>query len=182
MKLVEFPDYAQAAQLLWDLGLVPMSGKYIDEATAFEHSGSSSVLGAGTPAAHRSLRQHMRGTDLHRDGVDGPQNDVVGDSYASAASSSTAEQRRLAAAAGGSGSSGGGYSGSSDNVYGAIVKHAPRGEAAAKLPKVPFNGTMFLTTEDPKVIEEADAWGKENHWKVMYTNLFDRYGSGCMIV
>eukprot|EP01040_Poterioochromonas_malhamensis_P005455 gene5455-5855_t len=39
---------------------------------------------------------------------------------------------------------------------------------------LPMNGTLFITTEDPKVLDEADRFGKENHWKIIYTNLFDR--------
>lgn len=37
-----------------------------------------------------------------------------------------------------------------------------------------FNGTIFLSTDDPDVITAADKWGSENGWKMLYTNLFDR--------
>jgi hypothetical protein len=33
---------------------------------------------------------------------------------------------------------------------------------------------MFIGSEDPSVIEHARAWGRENNWKVLYSNLFDR--------
>lgn len=39
---------------------------------------------------------------------------------------------------------------------------------------MPTNGTLFITTEDPAVLAEADAWGKANNWHITYTNLFDR--------
>lgn len=39
---------------------------------------------------------------------------------------------------------------------------------------LPANGTLFITTEDPAVLNEASAWGAENHWDIAYTNLFDR--------
>jgi hypothetical protein len=39
---------------------------------------------------------------------------------------------------------------------------------------MPINGTFFITTEDPAVLQEADAWGKANNWEISYTNLFDR--------
>lgn len=39
---------------------------------------------------------------------------------------------------------------------------------------IPVNGTLFITTEDPAVLQEADKWGKENNWEIAYTNLFDR--------
>ncbi len=42
------------------------------------------------------------------------------------------------------------------------------------LSKMPFNGTLFVTTEDPSVLVEADKFGQENNWIVKYTNLFDR--------
>jgi len=47
------------------------------------------------------------------------------------------------------------------------------------LPAVPYNGTIFLTTEDPAVIQQANEWGAVNHWSVTYTNLFDRYTHLC---
>lgn len=40
--------------------------------------------------------------------------------------------------------------------------------------QLPINGTLFITTEDQKVLEEADLWGENNHWKISYTNLFNR--------
>jgi hypothetical protein len=36
------------------------------------------------------------------------------------------------------------------------------------------NGTLFLTTDDELVIEEAINWGKLYNWNIQYTNLFDR--------
>lgn len=36
------------------------------------------------------------------------------------------------------------------------------------------NGTIFLSTDDPEVIAEAEIFGKNNGWKILYTNLFDR--------
>jgi hypothetical protein len=41
-------------------------------------------------------------------------------------------------------------------------------------PAIPFNGTLFITTEDPAVLAEATAWAKETGWTIAYTNLFDR--------
>lgn len=38
----------------------------------------------------------------------------------------------------------------------------------------PSNGTLFITTEDPAVLTEAEKWGALNHWLIAYTNLFDR--------
>jgi len=37
-----------------------------------------------------------------------------------------------------------------------------------------MNGAIFLSTDDPDVINQAEEWSKTNHWKVQYTNLFDR--------
>ena len=36
------------------------------------------------------------------------------------------------------------------------------------------NGTIFLSTEDPDVINEANQWSIENKWKIYYTNLIDK--------
>lgn len=36
------------------------------------------------------------------------------------------------------------------------------------------NGTLFITTEDPEVLKEAQEWGKDNNWNIAFTNLFDR--------
>ena len=36
------------------------------------------------------------------------------------------------------------------------------------------NGAIFLSTDDPDVINQAEEWSKANHWKVQYTHLFDR--------
>ena len=36
------------------------------------------------------------------------------------------------------------------------------------------NGTLFITTEDPAVLKEAQEWGKDNNWNIAFTNLFDR--------
>jgi len=33
---------------------------------------------------------------------------------------------------------------------------------------------MFVGSEDPKVIDSAIAWGHDNNWKILYSNLFDR--------
>ena len=38
----------------------------------------------------------------------------------------------------------------------------------------PKNGTIFLSTDDPDVISEAEEFGKTHGWKILYTNLFDR--------
>jgi hypothetical protein len=43
------------------------------------------------------------------------------------------------------------------------------------------NGTLFITTEDPLVLEEAEAWGATNHWNIAYTELFDRAAMGAKI-
>jgi hypothetical protein len=37
-----------------------------------------------------------------------------------------------------------------------------------------FNGTLFVTTEDPVVLKQAEAFGAQNNWRIVYTNLFDR--------
>jgi hypothetical protein len=47
-------------------------------------------------------------------------------------------------------------------------------EAAALQQRIPYNGTIFLTTEDPTVIDQANEWGRANGWGIAYTNLFDR--------
>ena len=36
------------------------------------------------------------------------------------------------------------------------------------------NGTLFIGSEDPDVIREAELWGKHTGWRVVYTTLFDR--------
>lgn len=36
------------------------------------------------------------------------------------------------------------------------------------------NGTIFVGTEDPVVIDEAVEWGKRHGWKVLYTNILNR--------
>jgi len=33
---------------------------------------------------------------------------------------------------------------------------------------------IFIGSEDPTAIDETIAWGNQNNWKVIYTNLFDR--------
>ena len=48
------------------------------------------------------------------------------------------------------------------------------GTTLREYPRFPKNGTMFITTEDPQVLSDADAWGKENNWNIVYTDLFDR--------
>lgn len=40
--------------------------------------------------------------------------------------------------------------------------------------RMPFNGTLFITTEDPAVLVEADKFGANNNWQIKYTNLFNR--------
>lgn len=37
-----------------------------------------------------------------------------------------------------------------------------------------YKGTLFLSTDDPDVLSQADTWVKTNNWKLTYTNLFDR--------
>jgi hypothetical protein len=39
---------------------------------------------------------------------------------------------------------------------------------------LPSNGTLFITTEDPQVLVDAESWGAANHWTILFTNLFDR--------
>ena len=41
-------------------------------------------------------------------------------------------------------------------------------------PLMQQNGTIFLTTDDQKVVTDAKMWGKANGWKVVYTELYDR--------
>lgn len=36
------------------------------------------------------------------------------------------------------------------------------------------NGSFFITSEDPDVFSEADQWGKENNWEIVYTDLVNR--------
>lgn len=45
---------------------------------------------------------------------------------------------------------------------------------SAKRYPLPGNGTLFITTEDPAVLAAAEEFAKQNHWKISYTNLFDR--------
>lgn len=37
-----------------------------------------------------------------------------------------------------------------------------------------FNGTLFITTEDQAVLDEASEWGRKNGWNIAFTTLFDR--------
>jgi hypothetical protein len=48
--------------------------------------------------------------------------------------------------------------------------------ASGIIPRVSkdLKGTIFLTTDDPDVIKEAENWGASNQWKVVYTNLINR--------
>jgi hypothetical protein len=36
------------------------------------------------------------------------------------------------------------------------------------------NGSLFISTEDTSVLQQAALWGKENNWGIYFTNLFDR--------
>ena len=40
--------------------------------------------------------------------------------------------------------------------------------------RMPFNGTLFITTEDPAVLVDAEKFGAANNWLIKYTNLFNR--------
>lgn len=51
---------------------------------------------------------------------------------------------------------------------GLLSSHRPTSSAV--------NGTLFLGSEDPSVIREAEAWGVATGWRVVYTKLFDRAG------
>jgi hypothetical protein len=230
MKLVEFPEYVRVAQLMWDRGLVPMSGKYLQQVTGSSGGGGTAVAGAvgggvpaaaggsGTPSAtptsrtststapsggapadsgaldwydaaaagggrrrrlkskdakqarrraRRRLQQlqqsHHRGQDSNTHSTA----DQPGNSHSPDVTTSVAahQKRKLP---------GRDPPAQENNIYRAPMHHALTDKEAATLPKVPYNGTIFLTTEDPKVIADANAWGARNHWTVVYTNLFDR--------
>lgn len=43
-----------------------------------------------------------------------------------------------------------------------------------KYPNSDFVGTIVLSTDDEEVIREALLWGRENNWKIIYPNIYDR--------
>jgi len=55
---------------------------------------------------------------------------------------------------------------SKETILDAVMLH--------QLPPISFNGTLFIGSEDQTVLEDTIKWGKEAHWNVVYTNLFDR--------
>jgi hypothetical protein len=230
MKLVEFPEYVRVAQLMWDRGLVPMSGKYLQQVTGSSGGGGTGVavaVGAGAPAAaggsgapsatptsstsrstapavsapadsgaldwydaaaagggrrrrlkskdakqarRRARRRLQQLQQSHHRGLNSNTHstaDQPGNSHSPDVITSVAahQKRKLP---------GRDPPAQENNIYRAPMHHALTDKEAASLPKVPYNGTIFLTTEDPKVIADANAWGARNHWTVVYTNLFDR--------
>jgi hypothetical protein len=230
MKLVEFPEYVRVAQLMWDRGLVPMSGKYLQQVTGSTGGGGTAVAGAvgrGAPAAAGGGGAPSATPTSRTSTSNAPSGGVPADSGAldwyDAAAAGGGRRRRLKSkdakqarrgarrrlqqlqqskhrglnsnihsTADQAGSShtadavtsvaahqkrklpGRDPPALENNIYRAPMHHALTDKEAATLPKVPYNGTIFLTTEDPKVIADANAWGAQNHWTVVYTNLFDR--------
>ena len=174
MKLVDFPEYARVAQLMWDRGLLPMSGKYLAHRAA---------AAAGQDDTARKRRRLQKGHHEHRRSLTGRSAGHVTRRMADPAptdgtgrdasgiddrhNSQFFERRNVSDWANR------GLDPGSDNIYNAPVPRAAKSTSA--LPSIPYNGTLFLTTEDPQVIAEANDWGAANHWTVVYTNLFDRY-------
>lgn len=160
MKLLEFPEYSKVAQMMWDRGLVPMSAKYLELAAGQQQPGA----GVGAASARRPRhRRRLRGA-----GGDNDRALQVGGAQEHAASNASSHRNEGR-------SNNIRYPGNSTNLYnaptGVSIDYATRGGA---LRQIPYNGTIFLTTEDPQVIQQANKWGEQNHWTIVYTNLFDR--------
>ncbi len=134
MKLLEFSEYRDVAQSMWNGGLVPGSIPLV--AAAVKNMSPSEREGHGAIA--------IRGRERDK------------------------KKRRLNGVATG-------------DVHPAYLsninnQHFHNWTHITRLPNtfLTKNGTMFITTEDPAVLEQAETWGKENHWTIAYTNLFDR--------
>lgn len=178
MKLLEFPEYSKVAQMMWDRGLVPMSAKYL-ELTGGTSAGSSTTGATSRRPRLRRLRGSNRSCSRslrgHAEGETGeapePSQQAAGPhAIANATHHNEGRNNNIR------------YPNATVNLYnapmGVSIDYATRGGA---LRQIPYNGTIFLTTEDPVVIEQANKWGAQNHWTVVYTNLFDRYTSTCVL-
>lgn len=148
MKLLDFAEYARVAQLLWDRGMVPQSARYLQaKLTALQSTAATANI-----TSTRLRRRRMQSVASHNH-------------------TRNSSARRLPA-------TNGSFDGSSGpNLYRIPVPTGVRAPEGVPLPTVPYNGTIFLTTEDPAVIKQANEWGALNHWSVVYTNLFDRSDS-----
>jgi len=168
MKLLEFSEYARVTQLLWDRGMVPQSGNYIR--AKLEQLAAAAAVNA-TAAGQATRRRRLRGRRVQAATV--ATSAVHADvERATDRDRRNAVSRRLP---GTNATTGTNNDAAAVNLYGG-PNNAPPAPLPGQqnLPTVPYNGTIFLTTEDPVVIEQANAWGKANHWTVVYTNLFER--------
>lgn len=59
-------------------------------------------------------------------------------------------------------------------VFNSIYHWCGRVDCGIGVRDVNFNGTLFVTTEDPAVLQQAEDFGHANNWQIAYTNLFDR--------
>ncbi len=166
MKLLEFSEYARVTQLLWDRGMVPQSGNYIRaKLEQLAAAAAANATAAGHPARRRLRGRRVQAATVTTSAVH------VDAERATDRDRRNAVSRRLP----GTNATTGTNNNGAVNLYGA-PNNAPLAPLLGQqsLPTVPYNGTIFLTTEDPAVIEQANAWGKANHWTVVYTNLFER--------
>lgn len=171
MKLLEFSEYARVTQLLWDRGMVPQSGNYIR--AKLEQLAAAAAANATSAAAHPA-RRRLRGRRLQAQ-LQSLAAVATSAVHADAERTSDRDRRNAVSRRLPGTNSTAGASIDALNLNGAPT-NAPLVPLPGQqsLPTVPYNGTIFLTTEDPAVIEQANAWGKENHWTVVYTNLFER--------
>ena len=184
MKLLEFLEYVETAQVMWDQGLVPSSRKYLDEVLSSDERREEDVQ--RVRRSRRRSRRQLRHHRYLRTAVDALMNHTSlleqehehehdHDHENGKQTHTRMPYKRSALAKLPSVGDWDPSLSAGDNVYGASIERVVTAEEALHLPPVPYNGTIVLTTDDPKVIDEANAWGKENHWTVVYTNLFDRY-------
>jgi hypothetical protein len=164
MQLIDFPLYANATQYLWDHGLVPAAYQYLRKHNLLRgYDPDHLQLEEGQEILWGKRKYRHPTTSTTTDtGLATSNTDATTASSSSTASSEESKKKKRAR-----------------NLRIDVIE-APPDPSEEDFPyyhfsyRIPFNGTMFITTEDPKVLEEAEAFGKANHWKIVYTNLFDR--------
>jgi hypothetical protein len=175
MKLHEFNDFATVAKQMWNHGMIPGGYNYLKKHRLLKgrisedpvkSRGATASSTEGDPASHH--HRHHNSSDSH--------NTERGDTSAKIQTRKLGVKRNKKS----------GYR--MNEKYHRKLSFQIQEEEQQYLSNnkshglfyydyeyhLPFNGTLFITTEDPKVLAEADNWGKENHWKILYTNLFDR--------
>ncbi|KAJ1417772.1 hypothetical protein B484DRAFT_146928 [Ochromonadaceae sp. CCMP2298] len=157
MKLLHFDEYSVIAQLMWDRGLVPAAHKYLELEGELEEEEEEGGQRGGAEHLRKGGGGSVNGTNgAHTRALHYRAAPALARVSARTSASASASARRLGVR----------------NVYGS-PHPTPARDVRYSL-QVPFNGTVFLTTEDPEVIEQANSWGAAHRWSVVYTQLFDR--------